>query len=40
MSKIRTSVFGLSINECYIINMAFTVQQVDDTNGGNMNYVS
>ena len=32
--------FGLSINECYITKMASTAQQLDNTTGRNMNYVS
>ena len=32
--------FGLSINECYITKMASTAQQLDNTKGRNMNYVS
>ena len=32
--------FGLSINECYIIKISSTAKQVDDTKGGGMNYVS
>ena len=35
----RTSVFGPSISECYIIKMASTAQQVKNTKGRNMNYM-
>ena len=37
--EIKTSVFGLSINKRYIIKMASTVQQVDDTKGQNLSYM-
>ena len=36
----KASVVGLSINECYTTKMASSAQQVDNTKGRNMNYVS
>ena len=40
VQEIRASVFGLSINECYITKMASAAQQAADTKERNMNYVS
>ena len=38
VQEIRTSVFGLSINEYYVTKMVSTAQQVDNTKGKNVNY--
>ena len=38
--QMRTSIFGLSINKSYITKMVSIAQQVEDTKGSNMNYVS
>ena len=34
VQEMRASVFGLSINECYITKIVSTAQQVDNTKGG------
>ena len=38
--EIRISVFGLTINYCYITIMTSTAQNVDDTKGRDINYMS
>ena len=40
VQEIRASVFGLSINKCYITKMASTAQQIYHTKRKDMNYVS
>ena len=40
LQEIRRSVFGVSINKCYITKMAPTAQEVDNTKRRDMNYVS